>query len=49
MAKRDKDSCSNVPHECQSAFGRRQKILTMTPSSSALHAGDQASGLPELK
>ena len=33
MAKRGKDFCSNVPHECQSAFGRRQKILTMTPST----------------
>ena len=49
MAKRDKESCPNVPHGCQSAFDRRQKILTMTPSDSALYARDQASRLPELK
>ena len=27
MAKRDVDSWSNVPHGCQSAFGRRQRTL----------------------
>ena len=43
MAKRDKDSCSNVPHGCQSAFDRRQKILAMTPTVSAVYLRDQAS------